>query len=193
VLTKPTDLTDAALEEALRSGWGFEAVSCEYLAVGAGGHHWLVIDASGARRFLAATDLPVFVRGQTDTVDALYVRLRAALRTALVLRERAGLEFVAAPLRRDDGEPIGRLSPRYSLTVYDFLDGAHAGEDGQYREAGVRRAVLDLLVQIHRVKTGEALADDFVLPHLHQLRLALDDSGRIWDGGRTANEPGNCS
>jgi len=183
VLTKPTDLADAEVSAALRAGWGFRAWSLEYLAVGAGSHHWLATDAGGGQRFLAVTDLPVFVRGRADTTDALFARTRAALLTALALREQAGLEFVVAPIRRDDDEPMSRLSERYSLTVYRYLDGTHAGEDGQYRDASDRRTVLDLLVQIHRVKTDAALADDFVLPHLEKVGLALADSGQAWDGG----------
>jgi hypothetical protein len=179
----PTDLADAEISAALRSGWGFRARSLEYLPVGAGGHHWLVTDTGGEQRFLAVVDLPVFVRNRTDTADALFGRIRAALLTALALREEAGLEFVVAPIRRDDDEPMSRLSERYSLTVYRYLSGTHAGEDGQYRQASDRRAVLDLLVQIHRVRTEVTLADDFVLPHLEQLALALDDRGRSWDGG----------
>jgi hypothetical protein len=183
VLTKPTDLADPEVSAALRTGWGFRAKSLKYLAVGGGSHHWLATDGHGEQRFLAVTDLPVFVRNQADTVDALFARLRAAFLTALVLREQAGLEFVIAPIRRDDDEPMSRFSERYSLTVYRYLHGTHAGEDGQYRRVSDRRAVLDLLVRLHRVRADEALADDFVLPHREKLQRALDDSGRTWDGG----------
>lgn len=181
----PTDLAEAELSAALRFGWGFRPRSFEYLAVGAGSHHWLVTDASGGQRFLAVTDLPVFVRNRADSASALFGRVRAALLTALALREQAGLEFVVAPIRRDDDEPMSRLSERYCLIVYRYLSGTHAGEDGEYRRASDRQAVLDLLVQVHRVKadTAPARADDFVLPHLEQLELALDDASRSWDGG----------
>jgi hypothetical protein len=183
VLTKPTDLADAEVSAALRTGWGFRANSLEYLAVGGGNHHWLATDGCGQQRFLAVTDLPVFVRNRADTADALFGRIRAALLTALALREQARLEFVVAPIRRDDDEPLSRFTRRYALIVYRYLDGTHAGEDGEYRSARHRRAVLDLLVQVHRVKTDTARADDFVLPHLESLQLALDDLGRTWDGG----------
>ena len=183
MLTKPTDLADPEVGAALRTGWGFRAKSLKYLAVGGGSHHWLATDGCGEQRFLAVTDLPVFVRNQADTTDALFARLRAALLTALALREQAGLEFVIAPIRRDDDEPMSRFSERYSLTVYRYLRGTHAGEDGQYRQASDRRAVLDLLVRLHQVRADEALADNFVLPHREKLQRALDDSGRTWDGG----------
>jgi spectinomycin phosphotransferase len=183
VLTKPTDLADAEVSAALRTGWGFRAKSLEYLTVGGGSHHWLATDGCGGQQFLAVTELPVFLRDRADTTAALLGRLRAALLTALALREQARLEFVVAPIRRDDDEPLSRLSERYCLIVYRYLDGTHAGEDGQYRNASHRRTVLDLLVQIHRVRTEVARADDFVLPHRGKLELALDDSGRTWDGG----------
>ena len=183
MLTKPTDLADAQVVAALRNGWGFRARSLRYLAVGGGSHHWLATDGCGAQRFLAVTDLPVFARDRADTVDALLGRIRAALLTALALREQARLEFVVAPIRRDDDEPMSRLTERYGLIVYRYLDGTHAGEDGQYRSASHRRMVLDLLVQVHRVRTDVTLADDLLLPHRENLQLALDDSGRVWDGG----------
>src|SRR6185437_1557477 len=183
VLTKPTDLADAEVSAALRIGWGFRAKSLQYLAVGGGSHHWLATDGCGQQRFLAVTDLPVFLRNQADSADALFTRIRAALLTALALREQARLEFVVAPIRRDDDEPLSRFTKRYALIVYRYLDGSHAGEDGEYRSASHRRTVLDLLIQVHRVKTDTARADDFVLPHLDKLLLAQDDTGRTWDGG----------
>ena len=70
MLTKPTDLADAEVGAALRTGWGFRAKPLKYLAVGGGSHHWLATDGHGEQRFLTVTDLPVFVRNQADTVDA---------------------------------------------------------------------------------------------------------------------------
>jgi hypothetical protein len=183
VLTKPTDLADAEVRAAVRTAWGFWAKSLKYLPVGGGGHHWLATDGRGEQRFLTVTDLPAFVRSRNDTVEALLGRLRAAYLTALALREQAGLEFVIAPIRRHDDQPMNRFTKRYCMTVYRYLPGPHAGEDGQYRRANDRRAVLDLLVRLHRVRADEAIADDFVLPHREKLQEALDDSGRTWDGG----------
>jgi len=40
MLTRPGQLSDAALVQALGTGWGIMPATMEYRAVGYGSHHW---------------------------------------------------------------------------------------------------------------------------------------------------------
>jgi len=54
VLTRPDDVTDVALRQALAAGWGIDAESLDYRPVGFGSHHWSV--AADGRRWFATID-----------------------------------------------------------------------------------------------------------------------------------------
>ncbi|MBB4743753.1 spectinomycin phosphotransferase [Actinoplanes octamycinicus] len=86
---KPAGLAESDLVTALRSGWGIETVTIDYLPVGAGSYHWSVTEPSGRSWF---------VKVDRDDPD-----LRRSLATALALH-RAGLDFVVAPVPALDGE-----------------------------------------------------------------------------------------
>lgn len=89
VREKPAGLAESDLVTALRSGWGIETVTIDYLPVGAGSYHWSVTEPSGRSWF---------VKVDRDDPD-----LRRSLATALALH-RAGLDFVVAPVPALDGE-----------------------------------------------------------------------------------------
>jgi len=44
MLTRPGQLPDAALSQALAAGWGITPATMEYRAVGYGSHHWEVTE-----------------------------------------------------------------------------------------------------------------------------------------------------
>jgi hypothetical protein len=64
---------------------------------------------------------------------------------------------------------------RFSLALYPFVDGRSFGW-GEWQEsaAGHRRAVLDLIIAVHRAPARRrALADDFVVSLWDELAAAL--------------------
>lgn len=183
MFTEPDDLPTAALAGALQELWGFTAASLEYQPVGFGSHHWLATDTAGRRLYATADDLAAKRRTAHETADDAFDRLGPAFRTALALRGEAGLNFVVAPLLTAAGRVVARLSQRYSLVVHPYVTGTAAGEDGQFTNDGDRRAVVDMLIQIHRADTGTAHADDFVVPHLDTLQAMIRDTGGNWSSG----------
>jgi hypothetical protein len=158
-------------------------VSLEYQAVGFGSHHWLATDAGGGRVFATVDDLTARLRTAQDTADAAFGRLGDAFATALSLRADAGLGFVIAPVPASDGRVLARLSGRYSLVVHPYIAGSTAGEDGEFARASDRRAVLDLLVRLHRARAGAPRADDFVVPHLDVLPQMMREPREAWRDG----------
>jgi aminoglycoside phosphotransferase (APT) family kinase protein len=108
MLTRPDQLSDAALAQALGAGWGITPATMEYRAVGYGSHHWEVTAGRDLRWFVTVDDLPARLRSSADTLDAAYGRLCSALRTARAIYE-AGALFVVAPVRTADGDVVRRI------------------------------------------------------------------------------------
>jgi spectinomycin phosphotransferase/16S rRNA (guanine(1405)-N(7))-methyltransferase len=187
VFTRPADLDQEAIRECVAAGWGFDAVSLEYQAVGFGSHHWLVTSESGDTRFVTVDDLRVKRRSRDDTEDAAFNRLANAFATVVSLRDRAGLQFVVAALPDLSGRILTRLTDRYSLVVHPLLAGRPAGTYGGYESPTDRDAVLDLLVQLHRATEAAAEhadRDDLRVPLRDELDRAFDDVDVPWDTGR---------
>lgn len=172
VRDEPDGVTEDDLAAALAAGWGIGVASVTYLPVGAGSYHWAVAGRDGQRRFV--------------TVDRLgdEATLAAAFGTALALRRDAGLGFVVAPVPTVDGAPLRRLSDRYAISVYPWLDG-RAGDFGPHPPED-RSEVLRLLADLHAATphvAGVARRLDLVLPGREGLAAALRDTGREWDAG----------
>lgn len=183
MFTEPDDLPDSALAGALHDVWGFTAASLEYQRVGFGSHHWLATDATGRRLYATADDLAAKRRTAQETTGDAFDRLGHAFGAALALRGEAGLSFVVAPLPTAAGRVMARLSERYSLVVHPYVIGTHAGEDGEFANDGDRRAVVDMLIQVHRSRAGKPCVEDFVVPRLDTLQAMIDDTGGEWCGG----------
>lgn len=183
MLTRPAGLPDDTVTAALKSWWGFTAVSLEYQPVGFGSYHWLAGDRAGRRLFVTADDLAARQRTASDSTDDAFDRLDRAFGTALALRDQAGLSFVIAPLPAGAGRVAARLSDRYSLVAHPHVAGTAAGLDGEFTSAGDQRAVVDMLIQIHRARAGMPCTDDFVVPHLDILESLLAQPGGAWRGG----------
>jgi hypothetical protein len=186
VFTEPDDLPHCALAGAVQDLWGFTAASLEYQPVGFGSHHWLVTGEAGEagkRLYATADDLAAKRRTEQDTTDHTFGRLRQAFGTALALREEAALDFVVAPLRTAAGQAVARVSERYSLVIHPYVTGTTAGQDGEFASAGDRKAVVDLLIELHRARAGHPSTDDFVVPHLDKLRAMIGHPGGDWRSG----------
>jgi hypothetical protein len=183
MLTPPADLAETVLYEALRAGWGLTAVSLQYQALGFGSHHWLAADGGGRQLFATVDDLPAKLHGDAagggDLADLAFARLASAFGAARELAEDAGLEFVVAPVRDRRGAVLRRLQERYSLVVHPVIAGRHVGEDGEFQADADRRAVLEMLVRLHRSNAPSVLADDFALPGRNRLAALLRDAALL--------------
>jgi spectinomycin phosphotransferase len=148
-----------------------------YAALGFGSHHWIATDAAGARRFV--------------TVDVLaaagnsgFPRLTAAFQTARQLCDE-GLEFVVAPLPDRRGDVLRRLTDRFSIAVFPYVEGT-AGRCGEYATERQRSEVRRLIGVLHTATAmvdGIALREDFSVAARPSLEHALTELDRPWDSG----------
>jgi len=136
------------LEAVLAEGWGLRPASLEYLPVGAGSHHWTLTDGDGQRHFVTVDDLDNkdWIGGSSEKVRD---GLGRAYRTAVALRDKAGLQFVMAPVAARDGEPLRRVDDRYTASVFPFLAGRSHGF-GPFADARLRDSVLDMICALHQ-------------------------------------------
>ncbi len=181
MLSPPADLDDAIVAAALRRSWALEATSLSYRAVGFGSHHW-VGEVAGERWFVTVDDCEGKREAPTESADGFFVRLRAALATARAL-QAGGLDFVVAPIDALAGESLVRISPRYAMAVYPYLEHAPP-QPGEYSDSECRE-VLELLIAVHRADPSgiEAGIETFALGHRHALEAAMRDVNRPWTGG----------
>jgi hypothetical protein len=187
MLTRPTGLPDAALVDALAAEWELPVASLEYLTIGFGSHHWRAVDTDDRPWFVTVDDVVAKRRARDEDAAIVFERLRAALTTANDLRD-SGADFVVAPLPGRTGAVVQRISDRFALALYPFLDGVTA--EGEYRSADDRHAVLEMVTTIHsvpRTRTLDAHVDDFALANLDDLVHALDLLTAPWDGGPYAD------
>jgi len=184
VLTRPEGLPDSAVISALSQGWSLNVDSVDYRALGFGSHHWYARGADGHRWFLTVDDLHSKLRSSDDSYDAAFERLLVALSTARAVRDE-GAGFVAAPVPAGDGTVLRRIGERFTLALYPYIEG-HSPTWGEYTSASDRLAALELIVAVHAsspVAAGEALVDEFMIPHRDALWSALGDLSRPWTHG----------
>lgn len=188
MFTRPEDLTDDEMRDALASAWGLDDASVEHAPVGFGSHHWWVTTADGCRWFATADDLRTRRVAAEEPLDASLARLRAALATAAALRDH-GLDWVVAPRRAGDGRVVVPLGEAFVLAVYPRVDGRAFGW-GPYEDPDHRAAVLDRLVALHTTPgcRGAAGVDDLGRRLVADLRALLDDPGPQWHDGPFARE-----
>jgi len=171
---RPADLSDADLAAAVRQYWRLEVAEVHYAAVGYGGYHWTVLDASGRRWFATASPLT----GAGDVAD-----LRTTMRAARELAD-AGLDFVVAPVPACGGDVLVQGPPGYAISLFPFADGV-PGMWGETLGAPDRMAVTELLAALHTARPP-ACGVPVRGPHPRS-RDYLDDSlrerGRPWRGG----------
>jgi spectinomycin phosphotransferase len=178
----PEDLEVAALIDSLAEGWGFDTKAVEYAAVGGGSYHWIVTDDGGARGFVNVDDLDR-KPWLGDTRDGAFDGLRCAFDTAAALHD-SGLGFVVAPIPASGGETVHRLTPRYSIALFPFVEG-QTGRFGQY-EPTERAAIVRMLAELHDATAAVAsLARriDLTPPGRIDLEQALNEIDWPWRGG----------
>lgn len=176
MLSRPNDLSDQQVVEALSTGWSIAVDHVEYAALGFGSHHWIVGNGRD-RWFVSVDDLDARRRDDNQTRLDVRARLSAALTVAQALRD-AGHEFVVAPMPTLTGAALHSVNDRYVAALYPFINGeAHSW--GPYPTRDERLATLDVLVALHGVDAsvaGAATTDDFALPGREQLLLMLSNT-----------------
>lgn len=183
MLTPPDGLTEAAVIAALRRCWGLTVTSLAYQAVGWGSHHWAATGPAATRWFVTIDDLESKQLADDEPLTAAFTRLRASLTAAAALRS-GGATFAVSPTATTDGEPVTRLSDRFAMAVYPFVDGQSFTWD-EFPDWH-RRALLGLVTAVHTAPAAarqQALADDFGVPHRAGLQAACDPGARAADCG----------
>ena len=183
MFTRPEGLSDGDVIAGLASGWGIEASTVEYLAVGFGSHHWSAT-GQGEKYFVTVDSLGKERAG--ESAEAVLANLAAAFETARAL-QRAGHEFVLAPLDALGGQVVRRLNDDFSIAVFPWVDGETNGYGG-WRSEDQKRAVRDVLDALHTEEAtalvaGTARREDFELPCQPALHEALAELDAQWDAG----------
>ncbi|WP_228182664.1 phosphotransferase [Streptomyces anulatus] len=143
---RPTDIDETALASAL-GPWGIEPATLTHAPVGFGDHHWVAADAEGRRTFVTVADLAHKPHCGRDAAEA-WTGLSRAMDTAATLESALGEAALVAPLRTGDGETLLRLTDRYAVSVFPYVD-APTGHFGQVLDPGARRLVVERLAQLH--------------------------------------------
>jgi spectinomycin phosphotransferase len=180
VRAAPENLDGSSVIDVLRHGWDFDAVTADYVAVGAGSYHWDVRDTNDRRAFATVDDLGLKT-WLGDTRDAAFDGLRAAFDTSVALRD-GGLLFVVAPTPTREGESLRRLDPQYAIALFPFVEG-EAGNFGCYKD-GDREAIVAMLAELHRAPAPPAVRSaGLTIPGRQHLENALLDLDETWTGG----------
>lgn len=192
--TRPDDLSDAALAEALRA-WGIDARVLEYAPVGFGDHHWRVVGTDGRRWFVTVAEparkpLPGVGDGAADALgeerraddDGGFDALRRAMDTARALRDD-GLSAVVAPETTAAGGTVVPVGARWALSVFAHVDGT-TGDFAAEPDAERRRETIALLAELHAVAApARAPRIPWDPPARGELEAALAALGEPWAGG----------
>lgn len=183
MLAEPRDLDRGALKAVLERHWGLSDPELEYLPVGFGSHHWAATDSHGVRWFVSVDDLDAPFQAGPDR-DGSFDLLERAYKVAACLHDEAGLEFVVAPLRDDEGRVTRRVTDRYAVNVCPFLTG-DTQQFGRYVTNTERREMATLLGRLHTATVPADLPrkEDFALPARAQLEDALADLDSKWGFG----------
>jgi aminoglycoside phosphotransferase (APT) family kinase protein len=183
MFTRPHDLSDQGVADAVEEGWRLEVEAIEYQPVGFGSFHWR-LDTDNDRWFVTVDDLITKKRHRSESHRQPLRRLRSALSTARYLRDE-GLTFVVAPVTTTCGSVLHVVGARFALAVYPYVEGESRPWD-TYRTRADRLAVLDLILAVHDASgltCRDALADDLGIPNRDELATALTDVSRSWDAG----------
>jgi spectinomycin phosphotransferase len=179
----PEDVETTALIGSLADGWGFEAETIDYAAVGFGSYHWVATDPRGTRAFITVDDLEQ-KPWLGNTREAAFDGLTRAFCAAVALRD-AGISFVVAPIVASDGEAVRRVGARHTVALFPFVDG-QAGRFGDYGTAEERAAVVAMFARLHQATSAvESIARriELHLPGRGYLESGLREVDRTWLGG----------
>lgn len=182
--TQPADLNGEEIANALSLHWGIDGVSLAYVPLGFGSHHWVANEPYGRKWFVTVDDLEADPAGRTDTES--YDNLSNAFRTSEALRDRAGLTWVVGPTPARTGDPIVRLTNRFTLAVFAYLD-VEPTEFGEFCNLADRDEAMRLIGAVHNATSSVPLdalrRDTLNIPKRAGLHEALSTLDLDWDSG----------
>jgi spectinomycin phosphotransferase len=183
VRDRPAGVGERELVAALAEGWQIHPAGLRYAPVGGGSYHWEVRDQQDRPWFATVDDLddkPWLGHTRTEVGEGL----RVALDTAAALRDRAGLQFVAAPIPAAGGQTMLPIGSKYAVAVYPFIQGT-SGQFGARPPAAQRCQIVDMLAELHGATPAAAQARlaRTRLPQRYVLEAALRELDRPWHGG----------
>ena len=149
---------------------------------GGGAYHWITDSDDSARWFVTCDDLDTKPWLGRDR-DTVFERLLGAYRAAMDLRA-SGLAFVIPPLANVSGAPAVRVDDRYSLSLFEYVDG-EPQRWGRPLTHDVVGNVLPMLAALHRstpVVRGTPRRE-LDVPCRADLERMLAELDRPWDGG----------
>lgn len=174
---RPTDIDETVLAAAL-GAWGIEPVVLTHAPVGFGDHHWVAADAEGRRTFVTVADLAHKPHCGRDAAEA-WTGLSRAMDTAATLESALDQAALVAPLRTGGGETLLRLTDRYAVSVFPYVE-APTGHFGQALGPGARGVLVKRLAQLHATRAPlTAPSHDPALPGRAAIGAALADPQRF--------------
>ena len=180
----PEGLVEDDLAGGLADSWGLDIGRLRYVPKGFGSYHWLGETLGGQRYFITVDDLDVKPWLGSDR-ESTFEGLQSAYDTALILHEQARLHFVVSPVPGPGGLVARRITPRYSLAVFPFVNG-HAEDWGHPARKEDRDDLLERLADLHRstpAVAARAPRRGVELPGRASLEAALDEVDQPWTGG----------
>lgn len=184
MLTPPVGLDEQELSDTISRYWGLTVNRLQHVPKGFGGYHWLIQAPHGARYFVTVDDLDTKPWLGSDR-DATFQGLRAAFGAARFLHDQARLPFVVAPVPTRTGDMALRLTTRYSLAVFPFIDG-RTGDFDDRLTSDERDQLLHTLAELHLSTPPvnlRARRHGVDLPGRSDLEVALAGLGQPWTGG----------
>jgi spectinomycin phosphotransferase len=172
------------LIDALAGSWDLTVDELQYVPRGFGSYHWVARAPGGGRYFVTVDDLDTKPWLGADP-DSTFEGLHAAFDTARLLRDRVHLPFVVGPIPTRTGDVTRRLTPRYSLAVFPFIDG-RTGDFDDPLSPDRRARVLRILAALHLstlAVASRARRHGVDLPGRADLEVALGDLCQPWTGG----------
>ncbi|MGW7091348.1 phosphotransferase [Streptomyces sp. NPDC054874] len=174
---RPSDIDETVLTATL-GAWGIEPVLLTHAPVGFGDHHWVAADAEGRRTFVTVADLAHKPHCGRDSAEA-WTGLSRAMNTAATLESALGKAALVAPLRTGGGETLLRLTDRYAVSVFPYVD-APPGHFGQVLNPGARRMLVEQLAQLHTARAPLTTpVHEPALPGRAAIEAALADPQRF--------------
>ncbi|WDG31038.1 phosphotransferase [Streptomyces sp. CA-278952] len=174
---RPSDIDETVLAATL-GAWGIEPVLLTHAPVAFGDHHWVAADAEGRQTFVTVADLAHKPHCGRDAAGA-WTGLSRAMNTAAMLESALGEAASVAPLRTGGGGTLLRLTDRYAVSVFPYVD-APAGHFGQVLDPGARRMLVERLTQLHITRAPLATpVHDPALPARGVIEVGLADPQRF--------------
>ncbi len=174
--TPPLDLEADAVSGALSEFWNLDVVALTYAPLGYGSHHWIAETAAGETWFVTVDDLRSPYLG--DNEASAFAGLDRAFQVAAALRDAANLPFVNAPIANSSGSVLHRLTGRYSIAVFPFVDVAPTEFD-RFPLVADKADAIRLVGQIHgatsHIPVGSLRAESFLIPNRAEFLQNLSD------------------